>query len=240
MQRFFVDPTLPLEAETELTLPAGLAHQVGHVLRLRPGARIILLDNSGWESEVELTAFDRSAIQGRVRVRRPAPEATGPAVTLYACLLKGEKFEWVLQKATELGVAAVVPVISERTVAGGTKPDRWERIVREAAEQSHRTRLPLLHVPQSWASAVAGAATHELALVPWEEADSTIPLTPVLAQARHAPRVAVLIGPEGGLTAAEVTEAAAAGVQPVSLGTRILRAETAALAALALLLIPTG
>ncbi|MDQ2807954.1 MAG: 16S rRNA (uracil(1498)-N(3))-methyltransferase [Chloroflexota bacterium] len=239
MQRFFVDPTLPLEAATELTLPAGLAHQVGHVLRLRPGAHILLLDNSGWESEVELTAFDRSAIQGRVLARRLAQEAAGPAVTLYACLLKGEKFEWMLQKATELGVSAVVPVISERTVAGGTKPDRWERIVREAAEQSRRARLPLLHVPQSWATAVSGAAAHDVALVPWEEADGLIPLAPLVAQARQAARVALLIGPEGGLTAAEVQVAAAAGVQPVSLGPRILRAETAALAALALLLIPT-
>ena len=240
MQRFFVDPTLALEAETSLTLPAGLAHQVGHVLRLRPGARILLLDNSGWESEVELTAFDRTTIQGRVLARRVAQAATGPAVTLYACLLKGEKFEWVLQKATELGVAAVVPVISERTVAGGTKPDRWERIVREAAEQSRRARLPLLQVPQSWAAAVVGAAGHDLALVPWEEAASGPLPTALIAQARQAARVALLIGPEGGLTAAEVEKAVAAGVQPVSLGPRILRAETAALAALALLLIPTG
>ncbi len=240
MQRFFVDPTLGLEVETELTLPAGLAHQVGHVLRLRPGARILLLDNSGWESEVELTAFDRTAIQGCVVARRAGHEATGPAVTLYACLLKGEKFEWVLQKATELGVTVVVPVISERTVAGGTKPDRWERIVREAAEQSRRARLPLLHVPQSWATAVAGAAGHDLALVPWEEAERAPLPTVLITQARQAARVALLIGPEGGLTAAEVAGAAAAGVLPISLGPHILRAETAALAALALLLIPTG
>ncbi len=240
MHHFFVDPSLPLEAETALTLPVALAHQVGHVLRLRPGAHIVLLDNSGWESEVELTAFDRTAIQGRVVVRRPARDNAGPAVTLYACLLKGEKFEWLLQKATELGVAAVVPVISERTVAGGTKPDRWERIVREAAEQSRRGRLPALHVPQSWATAVAGAAGNDLALVPWEEADPTTSPAPTLARARQAARVALLIGPEGGLTATEVEGAAAAGVLPISLGPRILRAETAALAALALLLIPAG
>src|SRR5438876_959378 len=83
-----------------IALPPDVAHQAGHVLRLRPGDRIVLLDGSGDECEVELIAFGRSAIRGRVVARRAAPEEQGPRVTLYQCVLKGEKFGWVLQKAT--------------------------------------------------------------------------------------------------------------------------------------------
>ncbi|HUS14722.1 MAG TPA: RsmE family RNA methyltransferase, partial [Chloroflexia bacterium] len=155
-------------------------------------------------------------------------------------LLKGEKFGWVLQKATELGVAAIVPVVSARTVVSGAeaggKPERWARIVREAAEQSRRGRCPAVAAPLPWPAAVARAvAESELVLVPWEEAPPEARLGPLLERALLAARVSVLVGPEGGLTAAEVAAATAAGAVVVSLGPRILRAETASLALLALL-----
>ncbi|HMA37133.1 MAG TPA: 16S rRNA (uracil(1498)-N(3))-methyltransferase [Chloroflexia bacterium] len=243
MQRFFVDLPTPLTPGAELHLPAPLTHQLGHVLRGRPGDRIVLLDNSGDECEVELTSFGRGTIHGRVLARRPGPADPGPRVVLYACVLKGDRFSWVLQKATELGVAAIVPVISARTVAGGApegggKQARWAQVVREAAEQSRRSRLPDLAAAVAWPAAVAQAARADVALVPWEEAPSDATAGPLLQRARAALQVALLIGPEGGLTAEEVDLAARAGVVPVSLGPRILRAETAAVAALALLLIP--
>ena len=244
MQRFFVDPTITLVVGTEIALPPPVTHQVGHVLRLRPSDRVILLDNSGDECEVELIAFTRDEIRGRVLARQPAPPETGPAVTLYQCMLKGEKFGWVLQKATELGVAAIVPVASARTVAplteitGAAKGERWERVVREAAEQSRRVLLPRLYPPLGWRAAVAQAAdAGGPMLVPWEEAPPG-GLGAALDQARQALRVSLFIGPEGGLTAEEVADAAALGATPISLGPRVLRAETAALAALALLLVP--
>lgn len=200
----------------------------------------MLLDNSGDECEVELTAFGRGGITCRVLARRAAPAEAGPRVTIYQCLLKGEKFGWVLQKATELGVAEIVPVVSERTVAAEGKRERWERIVREAAEQSCRARLPVLHDPIPWRAAVAhAAAAGSPALVPWEEADPNTPLGPALSRARSAPGAGLFIGSEGGLTADEIALAGAAGIVAVSLGPRAFRAETAAVAALALLLIPT-
>ena len=245
MQRFFVDPTLPLQPGAEIALPAALRHQVGHVLRMRPGDRVVLLDNSGDECEVELSAFDRNGIRARVLARRPVPGEDGPRVTLYQCGLKGEKFGWVLQKATELGAAAIVPVASARTVAGladlraGGKQGRWERIVREAAEQSRRGRIPAIGAALPWPEAIAQAtATHDVALLPWEAVAGALDAPPIPAAARQTGRIALFIGPEGGLTADEVAGAATAGVIPISLGPRILRAETAALAALAVLLIP--
>jgi 16S rRNA (uracil1498-N3)-methyltransferase len=245
MQRFFVDPSLPLQPGAEISLPAALTHQVGHVLRMRPGDRIVLLDNSGDECEAELLAFDRGGIRAQVQARRPAPGENGPRVTLYQCGLKGEKFGWVLQKATELGVAGIAPVASARTVAGladlraGGKQERWERIVREAAEQSRRARIPTIGAALPWTEAIAQAtATSDLALIPWEEVAGAPDAHPIPAAAWQAGRIALFIGPEGGLTADEVATATAAGVIPISLGPRILRAETAALAALAVLLIP--
>ncbi len=88
MQRFFVDLESDLALEAEIALPAAVAHQVGHVLRLRPGDRILLLDDSGDECEVELLAFERTGIRGRVRERRPVPGEDGPQITLYQCMLK--------------------------------------------------------------------------------------------------------------------------------------------------------
>ncbi len=244
LPRFFVDPALPLHPGTTITLPPDVAHQAGHVLRLRPGDRIVLLDNSGEEALVELTHFARSGIAGQVLSRTAAPGEGGPAIVLYQCVLKGERFTWVLQKATEIGVAAIVPVVSERTIPPLTevqapgKQERWQRIVREAAEQSRRGRLPPLRPAVPWAAALASVAAGEPACVPWEEADAGAGgLGPLRVRVREAGRLHLFIGPEGGLTPAEVAAARAVGVVPVTLGPRILRAETAALAALAVLLV---
>jgi 16S rRNA (uracil1498-N3)-methyltransferase len=239
MHRFFIEPGLSLEPDTDIALPEALTHQVGHVLRLRAGARVVLLDDSGWESEVELTQFSRAAVGGRVVARRPVAGEDGTAVTLYACLLKGEKFDWVVQKATELGVRRIVPLMSERTVSGAAKGDRWARIAREAAEQSRRGRLPVVDAPRAWAAGMAEVAGETVALVPWEEAGDPLPAA-LLARARSGPRTGLIIGPEGGLTAAEVVAAQAAGAVPISLGPRILRAETACISAIGLWMAVSG
>jgi 16S rRNA (uracil1498-N3)-methyltransferase len=242
VQRFFVPLWLDLTPGATVDLPLDVVHQAGHVLRLRPGDRVILLDGAGREAEVVLTTFSRKQIGGQVLDCRPAPPPPSPHVTLYQAVLKGDHFAWVLQKATELGVGAIVPVVTERTVvpfdeaAEVTKHARWERIVREAAEQSRRGTLPTLHAPLRWSDACRAMTRTEAVLLPWEEA--TTPLPAALAPIRAAAHVALAIGPEGGFSPAEMAVARAAGLTPVSLGPRILRAETAALACCALLLLP--
>jgi 16S rRNA (uracil1498-N3)-methyltransferase len=244
VQRFFVPPSLDLTPGAPVDLPLDVVHQAGHVLRLRPGDRVILLDGAGREAEVVLTTFSRKQVSGEVLACRPAAPPPAPHVTLYQAVLKGEHFAWVLQKATELGVAALVPVVTERTVvpfeeaAERTKHARWARIVREAAEQSRRGTLPTLHPPLRWPAACRALAAAEAALLPWEEAATPFP--PALAQARAAAHVALAIGPEGGFSPAEIAVAQAAGLTPISLGPRILRAETAALAVCALVLLPSA
>ncbi len=254
--RFFV-PALPEQAEGGVVpLPAPVARQVALVLRLGPGARLVLFDGSGAEWEAELASVEGHGRSGRhaatarlVRRRQPAVE---PALrlTLYQALLKGEKLEWVLQKGTELGVARFVPMVTERTVRAGhgatpspERLERWRRIVVEAAEQCGRVLIPAVCPPVPFAAALRRSGR---AILCWE-GERVQPFARALAEALRAggaeaaptasPELGLFIGPEGGFTAGEVEAARAAGVLPASLGPRVLRAETAAIAAATLALL---
>ena len=156
--RFFLPPeSIVLE---EVTFGPAAAHQLRHVLRLGPGARVIVLDDSGWEYEVELNHLGRDAATGRICGRQVPGTEPRLSLTLYQGVLKGHRFEWVLQKGTELGVSRFVPLVSERAVTADAgqiegKRARWEQIIREAAEQSHRGRLPRLAPPCSFSCLVS-------------------------------------------------------------------------------------
>ncbi len=244
MHRFFI-PSAWIHGETVL-LSDDVAHQLRHVLRLRPGARIVVLDDRGWEYEVELLTVEHKAARGTICERRPAGGEPSVQVTLAQALLKKDNFEWVLQKGTEIGVTRFVPLITARTVAAGdegispAKRERWARIVREAAEQSRRGALPVIEAPLNFSAALSSLSA-DLTLIAWEE-ERAMSLRQALAVLRgaDAPQVTVFIGPEGGFTVQEVTQARARGAQIVSLGTRILRAETAATAAALLVLYELG
>lgn len=238
MQRFFVPDLLPAVDETISLAP--LHHQLRSVLRVRPGMQFMLLDNQGGERLVEVVSMDRRDTLARVVELRRAPAEPSVEITLYQCMLKSDKLELIWQKATELGATTLVPVISNRTVARPgralalqNKQARWENIVREAAEQCGRGRLPVIEPSVSFADVVTKAKG--LRLLPWEEASDTPGLIGTIHQAEPPlKQVSLLIGPEGGLESDEVEQAKAAGWQVVTLGQRILRAETAALVALAL------
>ncbi len=238
MHRFFV-PSDALQ-NGELVLREGQAHQIREVLRLRPGERIGALDNTGVEYQVELTEVERAQVRGRIVETLTESREPHTRLVLYQCLLKADKFEWVLQKCTELGVAEFVPVISARVVASSvsrTKQARWERILVEAAEQSARSKIPILHPVKNWQDALAEAQTRGgLALVPWEEER-----TNDLHKALHPGEpVHLFIGPEGGFAAAEIEQARTYGIQPITLGPRILRAETAGLVAISAIFLARG
>jgi len=241
--RFFVPPKT-IDGEWVRFSPE-MAHQMRSVLRLRPGETVYVLDNSGREWEVELDNLDKRSATGRVRASQSPLTEPVVALRLYQCVLKGDRFEWVLQKGTELGVSTFVPVISERTILSDPdriekKRPRWERILREAAEQSGRVRLPRLSNPLSFAESCRQRAGSGPAFIPWEES-SAPSLSQALDRLAQQPREAALwIGPEGGLTAGEVALASGCGIEPVTLGPRILRAETASVAATAILMASLG
>lgn len=251
MHHFFVDPGAI--RGNAVTLTGQQAHQVARVLRLRPGERLIVLDGSGSEIEVQLESVDPAQVRAVVVGRRASRAEARARITLCQAVLKGDHFEWVLQKGTELGIVEFVPLLCERSIvrdpeAVAKKRARWEAILQEAAEQSHRGRRPVLRPPLSFGDAcVELGRAGGLKLIPWEEEAQTS-LRAVLRAAMPAgspiqaddAAIHLVIGPEGGFSREEIDLAREHGLVPVTLGPRILRAETAGLVAAAAILYELG
>lgn len=244
MHRFFVAPECIQEVQARVDGP--VARQVARVLRLRTGDRVVLMDNSGCEYVVALHSISPSRIDGAVLEKRRGLGNPGVILTLYQGLLKGDKLETVLQKGTEIGVSAFVPVLCHRSVpraskgwADGRYP-RWHRILTEAAEQSGWARIPLLEPLVSLREALSVATG--VRLMAWEgEKEKGFRETLM----EHIERIrgeglSFFVGPEGGFEPEEVEEARATGVVPVSLGQRVLRGETAGLVMAAAVMYQVG
>ena len=235
MHRFFVSHE-SIEGD-QVSLQGEVAHRLSRVLRLSPGDQVLLLDGSGNEYQVRLSAFDKDNVQGRVEAVKRGAGEPATKITLYQGLLKGEKFQWVLQKGTELGISAFVPMNCARSIAHPgerwttSKLRRWEKIICEAAEQSGRSILPRLYDPVSFGDACCNMAGNGISIIPWEE-ETSRGLRAVLGGGKPA-HVNLFIGPEGGFEETEIAGAVGCGISPVTLGKRILRAETAGLVAAA-------
>lgn len=234
MHRFFSDQ---ITGEAARITGDDVRHIV-RVLRLRPDDAIRLCDGCGNEYDAVITRLADDAVD--CRVGKPYPSKSEPQcrVTLFQCLPKTGKMETIVQKCTELGVAAVVPVVSSRCVAlpGNSfeiKRVRYQRVAEEAAKQSRRGVIPQFGALTPIER--IDPAAFDLFLTAYEE-ESTGKLKSVLKKNRTAKRVGVLIGPEGGFAAEEVNRLNACGAQSVSLGARILRTETAGMAMLAQIL----
>jgi 16S rRNA (uracil1498-N3)-methyltransferase len=237
MHRFFV-PAEWIE-KNKVTLMGRVAHQVKNVLRMRPGRKIIILDNSGQEYFVNLNHVAKNVVVGEIYDRQPAEGEPALHLCLYQGMLKAQKFEWVLQKGTELGISEFVPVVCERSVLSDVenideKKIRWGRIIREAAEQCGRGKLPLLRPATMFGQACQRAIrTEGLSLIGWEGENEADLKSSLLAVASPPLQVKLFIGSEGGYTLDEVRLASGYNILPVGLGRRILRAETAGLVAAA-------
>jgi 16S rRNA (uracil1498-N3)-methyltransferase len=254
MHHFFVSPEVL--ARPLVTLTGDQARQVRQVLRMRLGEHATLLDNQGWAYEAILVEYGKADVTFQT-VRRWAPVGEPRArITLFQAALKGERFAWALQKGTEIGVSRFVPVVCEHNVvhdlaAIAQKHDRWERIIQEAAEQSGRSRLPVLAPAQRFAEAVQPLptpgeppASATIRLILWEgkSADGVATLRTALDRRNLLPemRIQLYVGPEGGFTGEEVRLAQCNGIKTVTLGPRTLRAETAGLVAATVILYETG
>jgi 16S rRNA (uracil1498-N3)-methyltransferase len=231
--RFFVsDPP----SDDEMVLRGDVAHRIARVLRLTAGSAVTLFDGSGrsWPAEV-------LAVQGqivRLAIGPPVQHPLDCVTNLLAGMIRPNRFEWLIEKATELGATAILPVICTRSAVrpaeiGPSRLERWRRIAIEAAEQCGRVTVPQIQTPQPFAAALDSVAGRFF--IAAEPAHGTTqPLGTALHHIGGDPAT-LLIGPEGGLTPDEIQHATDAGAQPVSLGPRILRAETAAMAALSIL-----
>ena len=243
MNRFFVDPN-DIQGD-DVHLSKAQVHQIYHVLRLRTGDRIVVLDNAGSEFEVELAAPSPRQVEGRILARRAAQGEPDVDLVLHQGLLARDKFEHVLQKGTEVGVKRFVPVITERSIVQDSRAftndrvERWQRIITEAAEQSGRGLIPQLRPPIRLEQALAehGGVDVHLMGCPGPGGQS---LHAVLATTPRPKAVSLCIGAEGGFTEREVDLARSAGWKVFSLGRRVLRTETAAVVASGLVLYELG
>jgi 16S rRNA (uracil1498-N3)-methyltransferase len=241
MQRYFINPrqwngdTIQIEGED--------VHHMIRVMRMRPGDRVICCDGQGSDLLAELTDAAGDRVRLQVLEQRPSQGEPGVAVTVAQALLKGDKWEWVLQKGTELGAVSFLPFLSERSVVklDGNKADkkreRWQKIVKEAAEQSHRGSIPAVQSPVDWNGILEKIRANRPVLFAYE--GGGVPLQQALGEGPFQ-HMMLVVGPEGGFTPREAEQAQAAGARAVTLGSRILRAETAPLALLSSILYSHG
>lgn len=226
MQRFFLSGDL--SSAREVILPREINHQIGHVLRLKRGERIVLFDGSGYDFIAELQGDLKTAsvIEKVLNRREPARK-----LFLFQSLLKKDKMEWVFQKGTELGVFEFFPIVSSRSVKKDFNMTRALKIIGEAAEQSGRSLLPKTHEIMSFKESLDFVQKERISGV-LAHGDSKKRIFEILKE----PMMALFIGPEGGWNVEEVNEARECGFQIVNLGRLRLRSETAAIVASALLL----
>jgi 16S rRNA (uracil1498-N3)-methyltransferase len=237
--RFFV--LADLAPGIDLTLPPDVSRHV-QVLRLQPGAELTLFDGRGGQWTAEVLDMGRKQVTARVQAHEAIDRELNTPITLALGIPANERMDTLVEKATELGVAAIVPLLCERSVlrVSGERAERksahWQAIAVAACEQSGRNRVPQVAVPlglREWLSSL-GASQNLSPKRRWmlSLAPGAQPLVPVLQQQAGLPAL-VLSGPEGGLSPAEMAMAAAAGFQSLTLGPRVLRADTAPLAVLA-------
>jgi 16S rRNA (uracil1498-N3)-methyltransferase len=228
-RRFFVDQVRNGRAELE----GEDAHHLTRVLRVEAGQKFEISDSSRvWLAEVE-TARKNLVAFSVLHEIEPAPELA--TITLYAALIKFERLEWAIEKATELGVARIVPIETNRSeqglFQGATKRvERWRRIAREASEQSRRLRIPEIADPAKLDAAIADRSTHRVVL---DENPDAAPLLGSIHVSRKD-SISLVVGPEGGWIDEERRRLADSGWVSASLGPLILRAETAVCAALSI------
>lgn len=230
----FVFPMGGATIGSAIPLPEAVAHQVARVLRLRPGDGLEVLDGTGgsWHATLDSGATPaRATVTLRAFVPVGASDH-GRHVTLVLGLLKADKFDWVVQKATEVGVARIVPVVTTRSVAMSGRPDRWRRIALEATEQCGRTVLPVIEDPMPFRASFGVGPTEAIRVACWED-EAVVPFRDVIAPHETSTPLIVWVGPEGGISMEEAVALRAVGATTASLGPRILRSETAAIVAVA-------
>lgn len=224
----------PLAAHARLELPEAAAHHAGKVLRLREGDHVVLFDGEGGEYPATIEQIGKRGVTVRTAGHLERESESPLQVTLAQAISAGEKMDYTLQKATELGITAIQPLESARSVVKltGERADKrvahWQGVVISACEQNGRNRIPPVAAIRRLTDWLGEPNDTGLRLILSPGASQRLADLPVPNGS-----ITLLIGPEGGLTANESAAAIACGYTPVSLGPRILRTETAALAALA-------
>lgn len=220
------------------------AKHAAQVLRMQPGEEAYVVDEGGRRFLAEMQQVSKTACSALLKEELPDNEAP-VRITLYQGLPKADKLDFVVQKLTELGAAKIVPVKMERCVVkldekdGKKRQDRLSKIAREAAKQCKRGCAIEVAMPQTWKQLKDAMIKHDLLLVPWEDA-AGFGLKAAHAMKPEAKDIGIVVGPEGGMSAAEIAAIEELGAKQITLGPRILRTETAAVAACAMAMLLWG
>ncbi|MCD9023010.1 16S rRNA (uracil(1498)-N(3))-methyltransferase [Cohnella silvisoli] len=250
MQRYFV-PAAQMEQHS-VALEGEDARHLAAVMRSKPGDCFIACDGNGRDVLARITSVDKENVQAEITEELTTRAEMSWNITVAQSLPKGDKLEIVIQKGTEAGATAFQPFLSQRTVVQyderkeAKRLDRWRKIAKEAAEQSHRSVIPEINAVVSWKSLLKQFPEYDLVLFCYEEEGrSGVGLRDILSTFHSdidgkTPTILVVIGPEGGFTPQEAEAASASHAKLIGLGKRILRTETAALYALACLAYESG
>ena len=232
MHRFFVEE--PAMGENSITITGGDVNHIKNVLRMAVGDKICVINGqNNKEYYCEITAVGNDAVDTRICEIRESDQELGNEVVLFQGLPKSDKMELIIQKAVELGVHTIVPVSTDRTVVKldakkeANKRKRWMSISESAAKQSGRLRIPEVTPVVSYREALEMAKKMDVRLIPYELAEGMEKTRELMSSIQPGQSVAVFIGPEGGFEENEIQMAKEAGIEPVTLGRRILRTETA-------------
>ena len=241
MPRFFVDPK---EIHPSFMVLTGENAAHARVLRLKDGDEVTVCDGEGTDYLCTVSDVQKDQISLVVHSSDPSHAEASVKVRIYMALAKGDKFEHVIQKATELGAYEIICFPSARCVSRpddkslGKKLDRWQKIAASAAEQSRRGLIPQVRSVSSYAAALRDAATADLAVCFYENEEKLTFRAAI--EEKSFQSVSILTGPEGGFELSEIREAQEAGLKICTLGSRILRCETAPLCALSAVMYAVG
>jgi len=241
MRRLFIEG----ELSENIIIRGADAHHLMHVMRAKAGEQLTVVDDHGQVALLEMTAFTAETVTLRMVERLEADTEPPVELTLAQCLLKADKMDWIVQKAVELGATCIVPVASQNCVVrydarkSVQRRERWQKIADEAAKQCGRTKLVEVKPILGWQELVKMISCGNSEWYFCYENEQQQKLKESLRQSK-ADSLSVLIGPEGGFTPTEAESVEQAGGKSVTLGPRILRAETAALAALSVLQYEAG
>lgn len=238
MPVFFISSTQVADGAVTITGP--LCDHLRGSLRVAEGEAFWVGDERRTRYLVRASQVTKQALVGRVIEERTGPPSQSPPITLAQAILKGDKMDWVVQKSTELGVASLLPIVTSHTIVRPrserhqAQQERWQKIALEASQQAERWEVPEIAAPCDTVAFFEAQSSAPCRLILSERSDGQS-LTTVALPSQPDESVVIAIGPEGGWTKEELGKAAACGFLPVTLGQRILRAETAALAALSVI-----
>lgn len=246
MSRFFVSKTAVDEANNRITITGEDVKHIKNVLRMAPGESVVVCDCEGTDYVARLEAIEKDAVTAKIEEAVKSIAEPDVYITLFQGIPKSDKMDFILQKSVELGVSRIVPVITERTVVRFDSPKdmenkrtRWQRICMEAAKQCNRGIIPEVALPVKFPDAVKTAGMAGTGIIPYEK-ETCRGIGSFLADNKNTGNISVFIGPEGGFSEKEVQLAAESGIQPVTLGPRILRTETAGMAVISIIMYEIG